>query len=80
MQVRIKLMATLRNKLPPGSTGGIAQLELDPGTSIAAALERLGIQSGHIHLVTVNGTMEPDKSRVLKEGDELAVFPPVAGG
>jgi molybdopterin converting factor small subunit len=80
MQVRIKLMAALRNKLPAGSTAGGVQLDLQPGTSVAAVLERLGIQSGHIHLVTVNGEMEPDRNRLLQEGDEVCVFPPVAGG
>ncbi len=80
MQVRIKLMAALRNKLPAGSTAGAVQLDLEPGTSISAALERLGIQRSHIHLVTINGDVEPDRNRLLQGGDELVVFPPVAGG
>lgn len=80
MQVRIKLMAVLRSKLPPGSQGGAALLEIEPGTSISAALDKLGITGGQVHLVLVNGAMEPDRSRLLKEGDELTVFPPVAGG
>jgi molybdopterin converting factor small subunit len=80
MRVRIKLMAALRNKLPAGATAGSVPLNLEPGTSIAVALERLGISSGHIHLVTVNGEMEPDRNRLLQDGDDLVVFPPVAGG
>jgi molybdopterin converting factor small subunit len=80
MQVHVKLMASLRTKLPAGSAAGGFQLNLEPGTSIATALERLGIPSGHIHMVTVNREMEPDRDRMLKEGDELVVFPPVAGG
>ena len=80
MQIRVKLMASLRSKLPAGSTGGMAHLELKPETSVAAVLEQLGIPSAHIHLVTINGEMEPDRSRVLVDGDELVVFPPVAGG
>jgi sulfur carrier protein ThiS len=80
MHVRIKLMSALRNKLPPGSTGGTAHVELEPGSSVADALERLEIQSSHVHLVSVNGEMEPDHARVLSDGDELMVFPPVAGG
>jgi molybdopterin converting factor small subunit len=80
MQIGVKLMASLRSKLPPGSTGGTTRLDVKPGTTIAAALEQLGIPSAHIHLVTINGEMEADRSRVLVEGDELVVFPPVAGG
>jgi sulfur carrier protein ThiS len=80
MQIRIKLMAALRSKLPPGSTAGTAHVQLEPGTSVAAALEQLGIPSSHVHLVSINGEMEPDHTRVLSDGDELVVFPPVAGG
>jgi molybdopterin converting factor small subunit len=43
-------------------------------------LDRLAIPSAQIHLVTINGEMESDRSRVLAEGDEVVVFPPVAGG
>jgi molybdopterin converting factor small subunit len=80
MRIRIKLLAALRSKLPPGSTGGTTHLELEPGASIASVLERLGIERSHVHLVSVNGEMEPDHTRVLSDGDDLVVFPPVAGG
>ena len=80
MRVQVKLMASLRNKLPPGSQGGVTSLELDPGATITAALERLGVMQGQIHLVLVNNAMELDRSRALSDGDELVVFPPVAGG
>jgi molybdopterin converting factor small subunit len=80
MQIRVKLMAALRNKLPPGSQSGATVLELEPGASVASALEKLGVASGQVHLVMVNGDMEPDRGRVLAADDELTVFPPVAGG
>jgi molybdopterin converting factor small subunit len=80
MQVRIKLMAALRSKLPADASAGVVQLDVPPGTSVAAVLERLGIQSGHIHLVTINGDMEPDRDRMVRDGDAIVVFPPVAGG
>ena len=80
MVIRVKLMAFLRNKLPPGSAGGTAQLDVEPGTTVAAVLDRLGIAAGHVHLVMVNDAMERDRQRPLEEGDELVVFPPVAGG
>lgn len=80
MCVQVRLMASLRSKLPPGSAGGVASLELGPGASISTALERLGIPAGAVHLVMVNGAMETDRARLLSEGDELVIFPPVAGG
>lgn len=80
MHIRVKLMASLRVKLPPGAKNGVAVLEVPAGATLTAALEKLGLAAGHIHLVMVNGAQEPDRSRPLAEGDELVVFPPVAGG
>lgn len=80
MSIKIKLMAALRNKLPPGSQGGVAVIDVEPGATVAMALEKLGIASGRVHLVLVNGSMEPERNRALADGDELTVFPPVAGG
>jgi molybdopterin converting factor small subunit len=80
MQITVKLMASLRTKLPPGAPGGKARLDLDPGATIDSVLDRLGIPGGHVHLVMVNGEMETDRARLLNDGDELTIFPPVAGG
>jgi molybdopterin converting factor small subunit len=80
MQVRVKLMAALRSKLPPDAKGGVARLEIEPAATVASVLEKLGIPTGHIHLVMVNGSQEADKQRASADGDELVVFPPVAGG
>jgi molybdopterin converting factor small subunit len=43
-------------------------------------LQRLSIPDGHVHLVMVNGEAVASRERQLAEGDELVVFPPVAGG
>jgi molybdopterin converting factor small subunit len=80
MTIRVKLMASLRSKLPPGSQLGTAQLQLDEGATVTTLLDQLGIAGGHVHLVMVNGEMEPDRQRRLTDGDEVVVFPPVAGG
>jgi len=80
MRVHVKLMAALRTKLPPDAKGGTALVALETGASVAAALEKLGIGNTAVHLVMVNGQMEISRDRPLAEGDELVVFPPVAGG
>jgi molybdopterin converting factor small subunit len=76
MKVHVKLMGALRNKLP----GGAAALEVDPGATVADVLDKAGVGGGHVHLVMVNGDMEMDRQRPVADGDELTVFPPVAGG
>jgi molybdopterin converting factor small subunit len=80
MQIRVKLMAALRSKLPPGSQGGVATLAVDDRATVGTLLERLGISGGHIHLIMVNGEQATDRERPLNDGDEVTVFPPVAGG
>jgi sulfur carrier protein ThiS len=80
MLIRIKLMASFKAKLPVGAKEGAAELELPPGATVADVLARLDIPARHVHLVMVNGSQEPDRQRVLVEGDELVIFPPVAGG
>ena len=55
-------------------------MDLPDGATVAAALEKLGITGNAVHLVMVNGAMETDRARSLADGDELVVFPPVAGG
>ena len=73
-------MAALRSKLPPDAKSGTALVELEADGSVAAALEKLAIGSASVHLVMVNGEMEMNRDRPLVDGDELVVFPPVAGG
>lgn len=80
MQIKVKLMAALRSKLPADAVKGTAAMEVEEGTTIAGLLERLGISSGQVHLVMVNDDMETDRNRAVGEGDLITVFPPVAGG
>ncbi len=80
MRVQVKLMASLRGRLPPGAEKGTARLELEPGATVATVLEQLGIAAGQVHVVMVNDAMEPDRQRPLADGDSLVVLPPVAGG
>jgi molybdopterin converting factor small subunit len=80
MHVRVKLMSLLRSKLPPGSTGGTAQLELGDGATVGVLMDQLGIAAPSVHLVMVNGAQETDRERTLQDGDEIVLFPPMAGG
>jgi len=79
MQVQVKLLASLRDRLPREARG-MATLDLPAGTTVAQVLERLGIGSANIHVVLVNDDMETDRQRVLNDGDSLQVIPPVHGG
>ena len=78
MTVHVKLFSRFRRHLPEESRGE-ADVELPRGATVAQLLDHLQI-SGRVQLVSVNGDREPDRERVLKEGDSVRVFPFVVGG
>jgi sulfur carrier protein ThiS len=78
MTVHVKLFSRFRRHLPPEARGE-ADVELPQGATVAHLLDHLGI-SGRVQLVSVNDDPEPDRERVLREGDRVRVFPFVVGG
>lgn len=80
MNVEVRLFATLRQYLPPGSSRTSARLEVPPGASIDDVLEKLTIKPASAALVLVNGHYERNRQRSLSDGCILSVWPHVAGG
>ena len=84
MRVALKLYASLADHLPPEArrTNRLL-LELAPGTTIADVIRERNLPPKLCHLVLVNGfyVAPADRgSRRLEEDDELAIWPPIAGG
>lgn len=86
MSVRItfKLYAGLTQYLPADARIGNAMpLELPEGTTIPKAIEPFGLPPQLVKLVLIDGVyIAPEQrgERVLKDGEVLAIWPPVAGG
>lgn len=83
MKVRFKLFATLGDYLPPGSRSNHVDLDVAEGTAVAGLIDQYQLPPKLVHLVLVNGHFIPPEARathVLVEGDELAIWPPIAGG
>jgi len=80
MHIEVRLFASLRKKLPPGSPRGHCTLDLPDGTTIGGVLTHLQIPRASAQMVLLNGEHDKNFRRVLHEGDVLSVFPPVAGG
>ena len=88
MEITLKLFATLGDYLPYELDGRVRvynQLAVDvaEATTVQAVIERFNLPSAMAHLVLVNGVFIPRDaraSRLLHLGDELAVWPPIAGG
>jgi sulfur carrier protein ThiS len=78
MVVHVKLFSRFRQLLPRESRGE-AEIRLPEGATIARLLEQLGAE-GRVQLVSVNNEPEPDRERVLRDGDRVRVFPFGVGG
>lgn len=74
MKVKVKLFALLRQFGPDEQV-----VELAEGTTIDDIVRSLKLPGTIRLLRIVNGEHRPE-DHVLKDGDELALFPPIAGG
>jgi len=79
MEIEVKLFATLRNYLPKGSSRFSCKMGIDGSTRIQDILLRLKIPEQIPKIILING-VHGKKEQILKEGDVMSVFPPVAGG
>jgi molybdopterin converting factor small subunit len=79
MKIEIALYATLSKYLPPGAQNRKAVMEVKDGTTVREVMDQLGIPQDLSNILLVNGRQSPD-SAVLKDGEILSIFPPLAGG
>ena len=91
IQVHVQLFTILRRCLPPATERGQATIPLPEGATVADLITHLGIDrclgydaaeltSKAGWQVLISGRFELDMGRVLHDGDEVRIFPPIAGG
>jgi molybdopterin synthase sulfur carrier subunit len=83
MKIRLKLFAALRDYLPAGATSNEIEFEVADGISLKGMTDLNAVPAKRVHLVLVNGYHVPPSAysgTILKEGDIVAMWPPVAGG
>jgi len=81
MRIELRLFATLRRYLPPGSEKGKVLLDLPEGLTVEGLVQKLGIPPGMAELTVVNGqALQQGLQKVLRDGDVVSLFPPIAGG
>ena len=84
MRITFKLYASLTEFLPADQRrSNQVELELPEGATIESVIAPFNLPMKLVHLVLVNGAFVPPEqrgSRVLVDGDVLAIWPPIAGG
>ena len=82
MTLTFKLYASLSEYLPPGSNDQQIKVDVAEDTTPVMLLEKYGVPLTEVHLVLVNGVFVPpsERNKPLVGGDQLAVWPAVAGG
>lgn len=82
MKVTFKLYASLSRYLPEGARDHRIELDLPGPVSPMQLLAQHGVPQAQVHLVLINGVfvLPGERDNLLKEGDELAVWPAIAGG
>jgi len=79
MRISVKLHGTLRRFLPPGSSDNCAVVDMPEGATVAGVVSRLGIPPDHAKMM-VSGDEYLEATSVLHDGQEVNLFPPLAGG
>jgi sulfur carrier protein ThiS len=77
VHIKVILHSIYREKLPPEAKGQ-ATIELPPGSTVGDALAHLDIPVEAV--CAVNGQVERDRGRPLREGDQIEVFMRMGGG
>ncbi|MCP4713115.1 MAG: MoaD/ThiS family protein [Planctomycetes bacterium] len=77
-KVKVKLFASFRELLPDQPLGESSVIELPDSALVSDLVRRLSIPEAR--LIFVNGVARGSEQHVLKEGDEIGVFPLLGGG
>ncbi len=83
MKITLKLFASLGDLLPLGAKSNAIEIDIDETATLNEIIQRYKIPPKMAHLVLINGVYSYPADRdsaLLKPGDVLAIWPPVAGG
>ena len=75
----MRLYASLSRYLPENREGNSYDMEIPPGTTINELLRNRDIPPEAPMVIFLNG-VHARSDEILKEGDRVGAFPPVAGG
>ncbi len=79
MEVKVRLYATLSQYNPEGQGNNPFSAEIAAGATVEELLLQLGLEKGEVKQVFIRHKARPFNHK-LTDGDQVAIFPPVAGG
>lgn len=79
MRIRVKVFATLGRHLNSAGPGMPFEVNMPEGATLADLMNHLNLPREEVKTMFVNGRAQ-SADWVLKAGDEVGFFPPIAGG
>ncbi|MDW7672084.1 MAG: MoaD/ThiS family protein [Bacillota bacterium] len=78
MSVKVKLFSSLREHREDKECIKECSFDLNDGTTVADAADKLQVKKEDIKIVLINGR-DAELTSEIKEGDVVALFPPTGG-
>ena len=80
IKIEVRLFASLAHYTPSkDTTDGSKMIEISGGITVDMLINHLGIPNDTVKVVFLNG-IQAKGDEILKHGDRVGIFPPVAGG
>lgn len=79
MRVTVVCFGSMRERLPSGTSGNRAEVELQQDGTVRDLISELGAPEKEIFALLVDGR-QAEIGEILEEGSEVTLMPPFTGG
>ncbi len=79
MKIKVKLFATFQKHLPKGAGLEGVEIDVPDGTTLGDIYRHFNLPEATPKITLVDGKHQKE-DYVVKEGETVSVFPPIAGG
>ena len=84
MEIELKLFMMFKKYGPPDQVDGRSRMQVEPGTRFIDILNTISMPVEEDKIIVINGISHKQCDAVneleIKDGDIVAIFPPIAGG
>jgi molybdopterin converting factor small subunit len=84
MEIELKLFMMFKKYGPPDQVDGRSRMQIEPGTQFIDILKKISMPIEEDKIIVINGISHKQCDEVnalaIKNGDIVAIFPPIAGG